>query len=270
MIRKDGEIFECGEVHPYILYNKNENFEVNIKDLFFNLDWLDWFYEHSNNKWVKDKIISCVKDICDINVSEFPTNIEHKKNRYFIDEFFLKQAIEKFKIKVEPIKDLTEEYLLGVEAEFKDLNDKCNQEFLRCRTGDLYTKGSGSGIYFRISSVYFNWFNIIWKTVYENRNWLSDVTITPDHQSKDDKELFLRHNSTIINKLPVNDFINLSGNPVFESVDLMDITKNILIESGDLLDAFGDFGPYHNHRKFEAWKRVYIQDNFVVKKILHK
>lgn len=98
------------------------------------------------------------------------------------------------------------------------VNDALNQEFLRARYGGMYDTSSGSNsMYFRTSSVGFNWFPIIWDFVYSNRNQISDVTIVKDPESTGVEGAYYSHAGVKIDHLDVNDFINLSGRPVFDS-----------------------------------------------------
>lgn len=95
----------------------------------------------------------------------------------------------------------------------KQLSSRINEEFVRVRTSHMTTPSTANqGIYFRISSKYTNWFDIIWKLVYDNRNWIQAVTIVTDLKSKG-KETYYRFGNLIANELSTQEFLTLGGNP---------------------------------------------------------
>ena len=89
---------------------------------------------------------------------------------------------------------------------FRELNALTNQEFCRIRTGPSNQVTDKNDIYFRISSNNFNWFDLIWATVYDNRNFLDKVIISTDLQATG-RDVFY------IDKMPVDEFINIKGKP---------------------------------------------------------
>ena len=124
----------------------------------------------------------------------------------------------------------------------------------------MYYGGSGNGIYFRISSIDFNWFNLIWEIVYKNKDYISDVTIVADEQSGK-KPKFYNLNGPV-NKMPVKNFIWLKGNPIVETLN-NSVDVDILNQGGSLVEIFGDYGPFHNHRKFKARMHNYLIEAFI-------
>ena len=69
-------------------------------------------------------------------------------------------------------------------------------------------------------------------------------------------------NGKIINHLSVEEFLNLKGNPVIEDLDNSDERVVKLKAGKSLIEAFGDFGPFHNNSKFEIRRRIYIREAF--------
>ena len=134
--------------------------------------------------------------------------------------------VEKIKDQLEDAIDLIS--LAGIydSSEYNQIViDNLNNEFCRVRAGGLVDSGSNLGdIYFRISSTGFNWFDVIWAFVYENQHRIDNVTIVRDNNNFDNSYDVYKHNGAAIDKMPVDDFINLSGHPVFEK--LQKVGKN--------------------------------------------
>lgn len=135
-----------------------------------------------------------------------------------------------YQMKHLPYKVMTPEFIkelnLGNDGASYDLqsintlvNDMLNQEFLRARYGGMYDSDNTDGgeMYFRISSTGYNWFPVIWEFVYNNRSRISTVTVVKDPESTGMKGMYLQHNGEKIDRMPVDEFINLSGRPVMDS-----------------------------------------------------
>jgi predicted nucleotidyltransferase len=56
MLRNDGKLLECGELHPYIKMSNSTSYETNLKTLNNHLDFLDWFYNNTLNDETKELI----------------------------------------------------------------------------------------------------------------------------------------------------------------------------------------------------------------------
>ena len=129
--------------------------------------------------------------------------------------------------------DLTEE-------EFNRLNDLTNQEFCRVRTSNFKVRfgGDNGEIYFRISSKDFNWFDLIWKVVMDNKNVIKNVTVVKDTQSLGGKEFnYYLVDGKKLDHLDVEEFLTLKGNPIIESKEDNEKFKNWLNDD-DLYDKF--------------------------------
>ena len=101
---------------------------------------------------------------------------------------------------------------------------------------------------------------MIWKTVYDNKNFISSVTVVTDPDSqKTDVEEFYSHNGEELDHMPVNDFINLSGRPVIESAVT---NKNGLLIGNSLYESFSRTRPdricqyFYYYREKENDERV--------------
>lgn len=255
MVRKDGEILECGKAHPYILYSCFDAFNVSFNTILDNFPYsYKWFYDNTENQWVRDKIIECFQLLKDIISNNTRFNLFRELG---VVEDKANKAFEDLNIKETNKLEITSNILETFKALMQDLNDECNQEFLRFRIGDRFYGWKDDGAYFRVSSIDFNWFPIIWKIIYENK-WLEDITIETDVQSgKTFTSYFYNIGGTKIDKLPREEFINLKGNTIIES------SNNKLSKGFTLKEALGDFGPFHNHAKYMTLKNFYIDSNFI-------
>lgn len=56
MLRNDGELLTCGDLHPYIKMSNSAPFETNLNTLNNHPEFLDWFYDNTLNEEVKTLI----------------------------------------------------------------------------------------------------------------------------------------------------------------------------------------------------------------------
>lgn len=262
MIRNNGEIFQIKGVHTYILYNESDLFRTNLGELAnLNAPWLIWFYEHTLLDSTKSKTLRAIKYLADILCSESTLDIYEEFGITSVEE--ISMWLNYFHITPEKLdQEVTADNIRDVKVLFEELNNATNQEFLRCRVGGMYFQGNNPTIYFRISSVQFNWFDIIWEIVYLNQYRYNYVTIVEDKQSGKTGEVdkFYLIGRNIMNQYPILDFINLKGHPLIEFLDHP--YSRALIESKSFDEVHGDYGPYHNCNKFKANKLLYVKDNF--------
>lgn len=268
MIRNDGKIFQIKGTHPYILYDEGDftSFSEELEGLAdFGVSWPIWFYEHTLLDSTKSKIIRAIKYLADVLCSEnleIPTYSSYRE--FGLDSVEeISTWLNYFHITPEKLdQGVTSKAIRDVNVLFEELNDVTNQEFLRCRTGGMFFQENNPTIYFRVSSIQFNWFDIIWEIVYHNQYRYNYVTIVEDKPSgktiEDDKFYIIDGN--IMNQYPILDFINLKGHPLIEFLDHS--YSRALIEGKSFDEAYGDCGPYHNCNKFKANKLLYVKDNF--------
>lgn len=209
MLRNDGEIFACDDIHPYIDYDVDDDFNyLLLEDGNYALWWI-WFYEHTQVEDVKELIEKCLKILYSrwkVGAKWLPKMYERKVFPYFsIDE-----------------KDLDETATIDDFVNTATvLNGLVNQEFLRFRIGGyLINDGNADEIYMRVSSDGFNWFNLIWTLVYrlEKSDGLKYITITKDRQATGSAAV-IRCKGLEVDHLDVKTFIELSGNPIVEKLD---------------------------------------------------
>lgn len=200
MISRKGKVIPV-ESHPYIDY------DIVQMDLEAGL----WFYENTDNEDVKQAYIDFVAG----NI-KYVWHIENDiisginglgfKLRGFLS--FVKDHLGEIE------ESLKKE--LNIKESLSVLKKESDQEFMRVRYGGVYkTKAGVREIYFRISSYGFNWHDIIWQYVYDNRNFIDYVTIVRDIASTGSGEYYRGKNGEY-NLMPVAEFLEESGNPVIE------------------------------------------------------
>ena len=101
----------------------------------------------------------------------------------------------------------------------RKIDKLCNEEFCRVRTSNIKAPyGYNGDTYFRIYPSGFNWFDLIWDIVNRNKNFITTVTICTDEQSTGET-IYYNHHGRSFNKMPVEEFITISGNPVIEKLN---------------------------------------------------
>lgn len=268
MINKKGEILECGSIHPYILYNVKNDFRINLIDFINNSQWLDWFVKNSKQD-LNYLINDCLQCIADVFVNDAEIDIFWNFGFNKDDLFIWEPLFKKYNITPKKLNFLIDtNYVATCKAMWGDLNSKYNNEFLRMRTSNLYKYGTGNGIYFRISSFEFNWFNIIWEICAKYKNQISAITIVADRQAGKTigtgTDYYVLGGKTVDN-LPLEEFLTLPGNPVVEH---WDNDYEVKIHKGyELNEALSDFGSFHNENIYEAYRQLYFKGNFIGKKL---
>lgn len=198
MMRNDGAVFKCGGYHPYIsnVYSSDDDLNSLINE---RIDELEWFYSHTLLADAIKDIQIIVKSLC------------HFNENYLYSETVL---FSKFNVD-------SSTYCCYNRAEIIDfmneLNYLVNQEFCRIRTSDVKYGGNSNDVYFRISSQGFNWFNLMWKFVNDNDDFISTVTVSKDGRARDfSLGDCYKVNGTVLDHIPADEFLTLKGNPVIE------------------------------------------------------
>lgn len=247
MLRNDGALFECEIMHPYIKYAYEFDDMENLITLFEHPDFVEFFYENTNSEETRNNIVillqltSLLQDKLDDKVNR--ENIVRLLNKYNINP-----------------NDFNGNYDLELLYNvFNVLNVDTNQEFCRVRTSNMKFGGTSGATYFRISSVHFNWFNLIWSLVAKNVKFISDVTICKDAQTFGGKVEFYNVKGVQLNHIPTNEFLTLSGNPLIKNykskLSIIDNAFNLLncgktiTESYDNIHHKYVMGYYNNDVK---------------------
>lgn len=255
MLRNDGKLLKCGRIHPYFKLEYYDSDYENLQELLTNEyehRMISWFYENTQHQSVKNMISDFVSAVI---------------NSHMAHESLFKNI---------PIdSDCTFDRYDCMEL-FDELNAELNQEFCRVRTSNFYYGGSDKTIYFRISSVDFNWFNLIWEVVYNNKRWIEAVTVARDPQTfGTDSREFYNINGKETLDMPVDEFLELSGRPVIESVKSTEDIKQprhieMLNAGKSLYEAFGGTNPVHLIRRYEMRVRHNENVGFVPTDIVNE
>ena len=245
MLRNDGELFECGKYHPYIcnIYDIKNDLESLVNE---RIDELYWFFNHTNNKEIKEYIQVIIKSACDLQI-EYINNIDYLYKIFKINNSIYCCADEK---ELYSILEWT--------------NAETNQEFCRVRTSNIKFGGNSEDIYFRISSIGFNWFPLIWNTVYKNKECITTITISRDGSARDfnQKECY-KIKGLQIDHLPIEQFLMLTGNPILEnfstSLPILAKAYPILKSGKTLSEAY----PNQHPRTIIGFYRRQIQEELL-------
>lgn len=204
MLRRDGKAIQV----PVHAYGDEEDPEY----ILMNAEWL---YNNTEKSSTKTDIILllaiyAVNNDC-VDVSTFAQYVI--KNDYLqISVKFLESIYNELERAIDSA--ISSDYH-NEEYYNKKVVDDLNQEFCRVRAGGVYDSDGNLGdLYFRTSSSGFNWFDVIWEFVYKlyKQNKVSTVTIVRDRESTNEDKVYY-------NRMPVEEFITLSGHPYIESID---------------------------------------------------
>lgn len=233
MLRNDEQLIECSPLHPYIKYVHEDILEC-IKHLRTDrFSSLVWFYKNTLKQTTKQLIRNIVKYL-DISSNEF----EVDKNTYLPTE----QEIEGF---------------------IETLNADTNQEFLRMRTSSMLFGGSSNEIYFRISSINFNWFPQIWNIIYKYINNISNITICKDSNTFGGKFEPYKLNGVAINHLAKEDFLILKGNPIIEKLnskyDAINNSFSELFKGKSISESYNYLHPNYVRSFYSTQVKDYLE-----------
>ncbi|MBO7696668.1 MAG: hypothetical protein J6T10_28910 [Methanobrevibacter sp.] len=208
MLRRDGKAIQV----PVHAYGDEEDPEY----ILMNAEWL---YNNTRDEKTKQDIVNlialyAVNNDC-VDVSTFEEYLEEDGDYLVINLSFIESISDKLEETMEYYIDNAPNGNIDENTLNKIVMDDLNQEFCRVRAGGVYdSDGSLGDLYFRTSSSGFNWFDVIWDFVYKlyKQNKVSTVTIVRDKESTGEDKVYY-------NRMPVEEFITLSGHPYIESVD---------------------------------------------------
>lgn len=223
MIRNDGKEIPV-KVHPY---GSMDNYEETLYAS-------QWLYLNTKSSKTKEIILQFIRTFIDVEVGEDAdlgsALIEWQKTKPYkvVEADFITS-----------ISDLLETASIGDIEDLNQLvNSELNQEFTRVRLGGLVNSVKGSKeLVFRISSVGFNWFNIIYMFVADHKRDISSVTIVKDEEATGYENYFYKYKGEVYNQMPVEEFLTQSGNPVVEEYSYKQ--REVLKEGKTIVEAFG-------------------------------
>lgn len=208
MLRRDGKAIQV----PVHAYGDEEDPEYMLMSS-------EWLYNNTKNNKTKQDILNlialyAVNNGC-VDVSTFKEYLEEDGDYLEINLSFIDFVSNKLEETIEYYMDNVSDDNVDESALNKIVMDDLNQEFCRVRAGGVFDSDGNLGdLYFRTSSSGFNWFDVIWEFVYKlyKQNKVSTVTIVRDRESTNEDKVYY-------NRMPVEEFITLSGHPYIESID---------------------------------------------------
>lgn len=223
MIRKNGEIIDCNdlEFHPYInSHVNNSNIAYELSNFLVSYtEQLYWIFKHAS-----DKVKGELKELLQ-HISTYLYLYSRDKNLQKLLISDSDVGLASYIISELNIYPNTQEKAENSDTIYKEImslyekvNTDFNNEFLRLRMGGMLDSEIDGSAYFRVSSNGFNWFNVIWKIVFDNKGVISDITIVKDFQSgktfRTDDYYIAKGKK--INRMPTEEFLTLPGNPIVE------------------------------------------------------
>lgn len=203
MLRSDGELLDCGSIHPYICISNNYDLKKNLEELKKRPEFVEWFYHNTLNESTKELLKEFVSKWYSEDTSN---NIDY--------------LIHALKIDLDNLPDVNK----SLEELFNECKEETNKEFCKVRTSNIrYKYGGDNGeIYFRVPDKSgINWYDPIWKTVMDNKDFIQYITIVKDPGSMSQPFMvkYLKANNVTMNKYPIDQFLTLKGNPVVEELN---------------------------------------------------
>lgn len=197
MLRNDGKLVSCKPLHPYVKYIYEASTEEELKSLVEDRPYdLLWFYKNTHFETTKKEIITLVSSVL---------HDENNFNLELLDKLFTDVP------KYDTCLDKSDLYQL-----YEELNSQTNQEFCRIRTSSNRFGGTSHELFVRISSVSYNWYDVLWKLVYDNKNWIDSITITNDPQAMGGPTRYKQINGNDLAFVDIDTFLNYKGNPLVE------------------------------------------------------
>lgn len=198
MIRNDGETFP---VIQHIYANSKEPDET--------LAAAEWLYQNTGNTNTKKLILETIalwgNEILGANNDNFIPMIHKEINSkpyHFLSIDFIKSIFPKL--------DMAAVDNMKLHILFEEVKKELNQEFLRARYGGMYyTNHISKEMVFRISSIGFNWYDIIYKFVKNASFRIENITIVRDEESTGIQNGFYRtsmNEAECYNQLPIDVF----------------------------------------------------------------
>lgn len=222
MIRRDGFVIPV-EIHIYGSFSNGGFDEDKFHDVKETIQAGEWLVKYAINK---DQAMSDLVDLCQLWVH----GLHPDKDLNDFKSLFLEDVNKKPRaMRDQSVIDAVASRISTAMPSGNEnaLNDKItktiNQDFLRARmgagisTGDLYNSDTTSTeCVFRVSSVGFNWFPVIWSFVAKNKNRIGYVTVVRDFESTGNEGVY-SYRGLKFAQMPADEFLSNSKTPVFDS-----------------------------------------------------
>lgn len=214
MIRNDGKEIPV-TVHPYAT---GYGMEIDVEEVLGTVEWLYTNTRYDSTRKNVIKLIALWWELLDPgrnNISVVSDYIESRPYKFVSVSF-----VNKISSEAQSADILTTAIEDQLESITELISTELNQEFLRARFGGMYnTSSSSREMVFRVSSVGFNWYNIIWQFVYDRKSFIKTVTIVRDAESTGAEDyVYTSRSGEPYNQMPIDYFLMESGRPIVESL----------------------------------------------------
>lgn len=137
-------------------------------------------------------------------------------------------------------------------------NESVNQEFLRFRTGKDPNNSTKLNLYFRVSSIGFDWVNLIDNFILDNYSAISSITITRDPWALGNYEAYtVDGKDTIV--MSVDEWLRHGKNAIIESIQKTKCGgkfNKYLKEGLSVSDIFWNCNPKHTAQYIKRKKKM--------------
>ena len=259
MIRSDGKAIPCTQ-HIY----------ASVDSIDETLYAAEWLYDNTNHFEVKELIEEFVVSVGIRLKQRYNTKTIQAAYIKDIDskpyKFISKQFINRL---TDKIVDVSKN--ISVEEYVTKIANELNQEFLRARFGGIYnTSVNSKEMVFRISSIGFNWYNIIYEFVAKHSSEIKEVTIVRDEESTGNSGFYKTYDGKqYYNQLPIEEILTESGNPVIEklcktkgnpkSSSIMSVMLTSLSEGSSITSCYEL--PFNSHRVTRYLSMIELSEN---------
>lgn len=197
-------------VHPYILLRIDDTFANNLTEIFSLPEMLVWAYKNvPDTRTELETAVSILNYGNHMTFEELNSWAEENPDYEYLAEcFYTEDVPEVFAEITQAVTPWTERTGSEFEDALMVANDTLNNSILRARIGGRYRdEGDTDSVYFRVSSVGFDWYDAIVNFI-DKKNFDGWITIEYDPQA-------LNTNNAIVTDLPVLEFIE--DEPLVES-----------------------------------------------------
>lgn len=216
IVRNDGQVFEIKYDrrvfpidHPYLIKDANHTSMEDITDLLYNrFHCFVWFYEHTGKGTTQQNMRYFIEHVI-AHLDYFAPREEDKER--LLSEFIPYRDADRRRA-VFPV-GAAEDTLTTL----ININNATNQEFLRFRTQTPFYGGNQVEVFFKVSSVGFDWGKIIENIIYSHAPQIKDIIIATDTWALPQSKTYEAGGSPLIQITP-SEFMELNRTPVIESL----------------------------------------------------
>lgn len=215
IVRNDGQVFDIKYDrrvypldHPYLIKDANHTSMQDVSDLIHNkFHCFTWFYTHTGKGATQQALRYFIEHVVTY-IDHFASNEQDKEN--LLSEFIpYRETERRIPFPVGALED-TLTTLINV-------NNATNQEFLRFRVQENFYGGNQVEVFFKVSSIGFDWGPIIEDIIFSHAPQIKNITIATDTGALPYSKNYEVKGQPLIQITP-QDFMELNHTPVVESL----------------------------------------------------